>query len=60
MYRNRMRSVTLDVNNNDVCYITAPKRHYPPGMLTIMLATSKSVLFPGGNHLLTTMPVLMT
>ena len=31
---------------------TASKAHYPPG--TTMLATSKSVLFPSHNHLLTT------
>ena len=32
---------------------TVPKSHYIH-QLTIMLATSKNVLFPGPNHLLTT------
>ena len=32
---------------------TGLKSHYPPGTTT-MLATSKNVLFPGHNHLLTT------
>ena len=33
-------------------HVTAQESHYPP--VTTMLETSKNVLFPGYNHVLTT------
>ena len=54
----RTRDLNTESNHTSSLIVSFPhtvkKSHYPPGILTTMLATSVNVLFTGHNNLLTT------